>query len=121
MTESIYLEVEENENCAYMPMMVYEARRRPVPIRQVKISEMGKVEGIYEVTGWSSADGGSPCPAMYVPVSDSGAVEVHLIFGGDWGVRLRPADSGEGWGPGDPKQYGEPYLMLMDEEDVLLD
>ena len=29
MAESIYLEVEENENCDYMPMLLYEAHRKP--------------------------------------------------------------------------------------------
>ncbi len=121
MSESIYLEVEENDNSSYMPMMVYEARRKPVPIGRVKLDDMDKPSGVYEVTGWSSEGGGTPCPAMYAPVSDSGAVEVHLIFGGDWGVRLRPADSGEEWNAASPDQYGEPYLMLMDEADVILD
>jgi hypothetical protein len=121
MAESLYLEVDESENCAYMPMMVYEARRAPVPVRRVRISEMDKVEGVYEVTGWSSEGDGTPCQAMYAPVSDSGAVEVHLIFGGDWGVRLRPVDSDEAWDVKSPNQYGEPYLMLMDEADVILD
>ena len=121
MAESLYLEVEENENCAYMPMMVYEARRAPVPVKRVKIYEMDKPQGVYEVTGWSSEGGGTPCPAMYAPVSDSGAVEAHLIFGGDWGVRLRPAGSGGEWGPASPDQYGEPYLMLADGGEVFLD
>ncbi len=120
MPENIYLEVEENENCPYMPMMAYEARRDPVPITRVRLDEMNKPPGIYEVTGWSSEDGGTPCPAMYTPVSDSGASEVHLIYGGGWGVRLKPVDSDEAWDVNSPGQYGEPYLMLIDEADVLL-
>jgi hypothetical protein len=121
MPENIYLEVEESENCPYMPMMAYEAHRTPVPISRVRIDEMGKPPGVYEVTGWSSEGGGTSCPAMYTPVSDSGAVEVHLIYGGDWGVRLKPAGSEEEWDIGSPNQYGEPYLMLIEEGDVLLD
>ena len=121
MPENIYLEVEENENCPYMPMMAYEARREPVSITRVRFDEMDKVPGVYEVTGWSSKGGGTPCPAMYTPVSDSGASEVHLIYGGDWGIRLKPVDSKEDWNLSSPNQYGEPYLMLIDEADVLLD
>ncbi len=121
MPENIYLEVEENENCPYMPMMAYEARREPVSIARVRLDEMDKPPGVYEVTGWSSEGEGTPCPAMYTPVSDSGASEVHLIYGGNWGIRLKPVDSIEDWNLSSPNQYGEPYLMLIDEADVLLD
>ncbi len=121
MTERIYLEVEENENCPYMPMMVYEAHRDPVSITRVLFSEFDKLRGVYEVTGWSSRDGGAPCPALYAPVSDSGAGEAHLVFGGDWGVRMKPVDSGERWDLKSPAQFGEPYLMLNDEADIILD
>ncbi len=77
--------------------------------------------GVYEVTGWSSEDDGTPTPAMYVPVSDSGQATVHLVCGDDWGVRLKPADSDDEWDIDSPDQWGEPYLMLTDLADVLLD
>ena len=118
MLESVYLEVEENDNCEYMPLQVYEARADPVPVHQVRLSEPDRPHGIYEVTGWSSEGDGSPVPAMYAPVSDSGQAEAHLIYGGDWGVRLRPADSGEEWDLASANQWGTPYLMLTDAEDV---
>ena len=121
MFESIYLEIEENDNCEYMPMQVYEARADPVPVRRVKLFEQDRPEGMYDVTGWCSEDDGTPCPAMYVPVSDSGQAEVHLVCGGDWGVRLKPADSGEEWNIESPDQWGEPYLMLTDPDDIVLD
>ena len=121
MTESIYLEVEENGNCEYMPLQVYEAQLAPVPIFKVRIEEPGRPHGAYLVTGWSSEGDGSPCQAMYAPVSDSGQAVVHLIYGGDWGIRLKPADSEEDWDIGSPSQFGEPYVMLIDEGDILLD
>jgi len=121
VTESLYLEVEENQNCPYMPMMVYEALRDPVTITQVNLEEVDKPHGVYEVTGWSSEGGGTPCPAMYAPVSDSGAAEVHLIFGGNWGVRMKLVNSKEAWDVKSSNQFGEHYLMLFNEEDVLLD
>ena len=121
MPESIYLEVEENANCGDMPMQVYEARADPIPIGRVRLFEPDRPEGVYEVTGWSSDGGGTPCAAMYVPVSDSGQAAVHLISGGEWGVRLRPEGSDEDWDIDSPNQWGEPYLMLTDEADILLD
>ena len=121
MTEPIYLEVEENDNCEYMPLQVYEAHRDPVPITRVRYSEPGEPSSMYQVTGWSSEGDGTPCPAMYVPVSDSGQAVVHLVCGDDWGIRLKPIDSGEDWDVNSTNQWGEPYLMLTDEGDILLD
>jgi hypothetical protein len=121
MPESIYLEIEENENSGYMPMQVYEAQADPVPVRRVRLTEPDRPASVYEVTGWSSEDDGTPTPAMYMPVSDSGQAVVHLVCGDDWGVRLKPADSDEEWDIDSPDQWGEPYLMLTDLADVILD
>ncbi len=121
MAESIFLEVEENNNCDYMPLMVYEAHSDPVPISQVVLEEPDRPHGIYQVTGWSSEGDGTPCPAMYAPVSDSGQAVVHLVYGGDWGIRLKSANSDEDWDIRNLNQFGEPYLMLMDEGAVVLD
>ena len=119
--ESIYLEIEDNDNCEYMPMQVYEARADPVPVRMVRLFEPGRPAGIYQVTGWSSEGKGTPCAAMYAPVSDSGQAAVHLVYGGDWGVRLKALERDEDWDVDNPDQWGEPYLMLTDEADILLD
>ena len=121
MPDSIFLEVEENANCEYMPLLVYEAHRDPVPIFRVNLEEPGRPPGTYSVTGWSSEGGGSPCPAMYAPVSDSGQAVAHLVYGGDWGIRFRPDDSGEPWSVDSADQWGEPYLILAQEGDIILD
>ena len=120
MQEFIYLEVEENENCEYMPLQVYEARTVPVPISKVKLFEIDRPYRVYEVAGWDSNDSGSPTQAMYAAVSDSGQAEVHLVYGGDWGIRFKPSDSKTGWDINDSDQWGEPYIMLTDREDILL-
>ena len=100
MLGQIYIEVEENDNCEYMSMQLYETRADPTPIAWVRLFEPGRPDGVYEVTGWSSEGGGTPCPAMYVPVSDSGQAIAHLISGGDWGIRMRPEGVLNGLGPG---------------------
>lgn len=120
MPDSIYLEVEENANSEYMPLMLYEAHADPVPITRVVLDDPGKPTGVYIVTGWSSEGDGTPCPALYAPVSDSGQAVVHLVFGGDWGIRLMPVDSNEDWDLTSEAQFGEPYLMLIDEGAVVL-
>jgi len=119
MAETLTLEVDENENCPRMPTMAYEALAAPVEVSRVRLAEPGRPPGLYRVTGWSSAGGGTPCPALYAPVSDSGGAVVHLVYGGDWGVRLKPIGAGEDWDLGSPRQFGEPYLMLFDGGDVL--
>ena len=121
MSESIYLEVEENANSEYMPLMLYEAHADPVPIFQVVLDEPGKAISLYDVTGWSSDGGGTPCPAAYAPVSDSGQAVVHLVYGGDWGIRFKSSESEGPWDPGSADQWGEPYIMLTQAGDVILD
>ncbi len=121
MPESIYIEVEDNDNCEYMPLMLYEAHADAVPVSRIVLDEPGRPPGVYQVTGWSSEGNGSPCPAMYAPVSDSGQAQVHLVFGGDWGIRMKPEESTVEWDIGDPEQFGEPYIMLMDESAIILD
>ncbi|MCY3543391.1 MAG: hypothetical protein OXH22_05040 [Chloroflexi bacterium] len=120
MPESIYIEVDENDNCEYMPLMLYEAHADAVPVTRVVLDEPGRAPGEYQVTGWSSDNGGTPCAAMYCPVSDSGQAVVHLVFGGDWGIRMKPANSAVDWSIDDPEQFGEPYIMLMDASAVIL-
>ena len=121
MPESIWLEVEENENCDYMPLQVFEAHRSPVEISQVILEDPDYPHGTYQVTGWSSAEGGLPCPANYAPVSDSGQAVVHLVYGGDWGIRLKINENSEQWDIHSLTQYGEPYLMLTHEGYIILD
>ena len=120
MHESIYIEVDDNANCEYMPLMLYEAHADAVPVARVVLDEPGRQPGLYQVTGWSSEGDGTPCPAMYAPVSDSGQAVVHLVFGGDWGIRMKPAESSAEWSLDDPEQFGEPYIMLMDGSAVVL-
>ncbi len=64
-------------------------------------------DGLCQVSGWSSAAGGSPCPALASVVEDSGSGTAVLIHGGDWGLRITPRAGGE--------SYGEPYLLLAPE------
>ena len=62
-----------------------------------------------DVTGW---DAGGPCPAMTALAEDSGEGIVLLVYGGDEGVRLRPAGWPGDWDLADNGQWGEACLML---------
>ena len=113
--EYIYIEVEDNDNCDYMPMQVYEPQAESRPVTRVLLEEPDRPHGLYEVTGWSSEGDGTPVEAIYAPVSDSGQARAHLIYGSDWGVRLRPVELDEEWDVESPNQFGEPYLILLDD------
>ncbi len=119
MPEQIYLEVEENPNSEYMPLMLFEAHASPVRVERIRLDEPGRT-GIFEVVGWSSRGEGTPVPAAYVPVSDSGQALVHLVYGADWGIRLRPMGCCHDWSLEASDQFGEPYVMLISEGDVIL-
>ena len=112
--EYIYIEVEDNDNCDYMPMQVYEPQAEPRLIIEVRLEEPDRPHGLYNVIGWSSEGDGTAMDAMYAPVSDSGQARAHLIYGGDWGIRLKPVELNEDWDIDSPNQFGEPYLILLD-------
>ena len=61
------------------------------------------------VTGWGDE---GPCPARAVLAEDSGDGVILLLFGGEHGIRLKPAESQEEWDLDNPNQWGEPCLML---------
>ncbi|MBI2856312.1 MAG: hypothetical protein HYX93_05645 [Chloroflexi bacterium] len=115
----ISLEVEDNDNCPGIPERTFEVQGQPRMISQVLIAGPRGPEQLHQVTGWQSEDNGSPCPAYYVPVTDSGLGVAYLVFGGDWGIRFRPLGSTEEWSADSPDQWGEPYLILSDAGDIV--
>ena len=119
MPDSIWIETEENPNCEWMPLQVYESHEESKPVHLIKLEDPNYPHGLYEVCGWSSTNGGTPCPALFAPVSDSGQAVVYLVYGGDWGIRLRPEECEGNWEIGNAYEHGEPYLMLIDGSDIV--
>jgi hypothetical protein len=114
-----HVEVEPNDNCPMSANQVYKNITEPQPVAAVRLFE-GDPEGrLFDVTGWSSADGGSAVEARAVKVEDSSAGSAWLVYGGDWGLRLRPTESLEDWSIEDADQYGETHLVLSDEGDIM--
>ena len=62
-----------------------------------------------DVTGWSES---GPCPARAALSEDSGEGVVLLVYGGDQGIRLKPANNGEEWDLASENQWGEACLLL---------
>lgn len=71
-----------------------------------------------EVTGWGDDTEHPLCPAYAQKVEDSGAGTTYVIFGGNWGIRLRPEGHMEEWNLYDDAQWGEGYLSIGEERDL---
>jgi hypothetical protein len=119
MPEYTYVDVESNPNSPMSANQVFYNIDLPFRVAQVRIFE-GEPEGqLCAITGWSSKNDGSPVDALAVRIEDSSQGEAILIFGGDWGVRLRPAEDDAAWAHENGSQWGEPYLVLADAEDIV--
>ena len=114
-----YVQVEPSANCPMSASSVFKNLASPFPLAAVRVYEGGPEGRPCAVTGWSSADGGSAVAAHAVMVEDSGQGIAYLVYGGDWGIRLRPVDSTREWSLDDPSQWGETHLVLADASDAM--
>ena len=94
---------------------VFDLLSKPAPVRRVFTSDLLGQDRWCEVTGWGSS---GPCPALAALAEDSGDGVILLLYGGDAGIRLKPADSPEGWDLNSGNQWGEPCLMLGQDTQV---
>jgi len=108
----VWIDIEDNENCGYHPFQTFESQGAPETARSVVIEDIAGAEGPHEVVGWCSDEGGLPCDVTVVLIGDSGAGNSRLVMGGDNGIRIRPAGSGEEWSLNAASQRGEPYMLL---------
>jgi hypothetical protein len=106
---SVFLQIDENPNCASLDGLVFQPRSVPKALAQVRCARNG-TEDWYEVAGLE-ADA-EVCPAMACLIDDSGDGACYLVFGGGWGLRFRPVQSADAWDIESPAQWGEPYLLL---------
>jgi hypothetical protein len=106
----VNLFIDPNPSCPEGCDQRFQTTSEPRLVHLIRYARGGGESVECGVAGWTSAGGGTPCPAYAVPVEDSGAGVATLLYGGDWGLRLTPRD---GSAP-----FGEPYLLL-DEEAVL--
>lgn len=118
------LNIEENPNCETAEGIRFKTVGPPRPIKQVKMYDQDPEGTLCQITGWSDDLKNPVCPAYAQKVEDSGDGEAFLVFGGSWGLRLKPIDQedqekGEGWSLMNPKQRGESYLILNDPEDLV--
>jgi hypothetical protein len=105
----IEVDVQEGPNCSWAVNRMFSALEPPRLVSKVMASDPGGREVMCAVTGWSEK---GPVPAKAALVEDSGEGIVMLVFGGDQGIRLKPADNVEAWDLSSAEQWGEPCLLL---------
>ena len=105
----VEVDVYQSANCPFSVTRMFDAMENPVPVSRVMASDPEDIDGMCDVTGWSSS---GPCPAYAAHVEDSGDGVAVLIYGGDEGIRLKSVDTHEDWGLDSTRQWGEACLLL---------
>ena len=111
----VEVEVSQSANCPMSLTRMFDAMEEPVLVSGVVASDPEDNDQMCDVTGWSSS---GPCAAYAALVEDSGEGIARLIYGGDEGIRLKPAGCEERWDLDSPNQWGEACLLL--DKDVKL-
>ena len=113
------LEILDSSNCPSVELRVFHNLGSATLVRQVQLARDGQSPQWYDVTGWTASNG--RCAAQLQKVDDSGEGVAFLLYGGDAGLRLRPAGDASAWRLDDPRQWGSPFVLLTDLADVRLD
>lgn len=114
----MFLDVEANPNCEQSVFLRFIEIDAAQEVIRVKSHERVPQGEWCWVTGWTDDPTNPQCPALAQPVEDSGAGKSYLIFGGTWGIRLKPVSLAENWDLESPNQWGEPYLLLASTRDL---
>jgi hypothetical protein len=92
------LRVERNANCIDLEPTELREVSLPIEISRVRVRWKTMPDGTDRLTedylwadiwGWSSRDRGSSCAAIAQRVVDPEGDEGIIIYGGDWGVKIR--------------------------------
>ena len=108
----IMIDIEDNENCGYFPIQVFETHGEPRSASTITVAEMPGTNESYDIVGWCSDGNGTACRATATVVADSGSGQAMMITGGDFGIRLKPSSSPSPWNLESGDQKGEPYLVF---------
>lgn len=112
------VEVESNENCETSVFARFKEAGPARPVLQVRLYDRNPSGEWCWITGWSDNAATPVCPACAQLVEDSGAGLAYLVYGGLYGVRLKPAQIDEPWSLTSPNQWGEAYLSLSSDRDL---
>ena len=112
----VVIEIPPNSNCDAVDMRVFNDLEPPRPVSRVCLERERGLPRWYEVVAWMAS--GATRQALAQKVEDSGEGVAFLIYGGDAGLRLRPAGSIEPWQLAHPQQWGLPFILTTDVADV---
>jgi len=115
----MYFEVEENPNCPQSVSMRFKELGPARAVKQVKISDRPIGMELCWVTGWCDDPIQTLCPAYAQQVEDSGLGLAYLIYGGNWGIRLKPVALDEDWDLYSSNQWGEAFLLIGDPRSIV--
>ncbi len=99
MEPPIFIQIDENPNCAAMDGLVFQPKAAARAVKRVRVSRDG-VTGWYDIVGLEADS--EPCPATASPIDDSGDGSCYLVSGGAWGLKLSSKT----------ESFGEPYIVL---------
>ena len=114
----MFLEVENNPNFEGSYFVRFKELGSPRLLTHVKSYERASRGEWCHVTGWCDEPDQPLCPAYAQKVEDSGAGTTFIIFGGNWGIRLKPEGNAGEWSLYDAEQWGEAYLSIGEERDL---
>ncbi len=105
----VEVEVASGENSPLDLHRMFDLLTDPIEVVRVYATNPMGEDLWCRVTGWGSQ---GQCLAMSALAEDSGEGVVLLVYGGDQGLRLQPAESGDEWDLANTAQWGEACLML---------
>jgi len=111
------IEVKANPNCGESEQFVFRELEPARPVWGLRV-ESGGQETSCDVMGVEKE--GRFVGAMAAKIADSGAGYAYLIYGAEWGIRLRPREfAHEPWDLKNSHQWGEPFKIYGDTHDIL--
>ncbi|MCG3204739.1 MAG: hypothetical protein KCHDKBKB_01455 [Elusimicrobia bacterium] len=106
----MYLMIEENPNCA-PDERVFSGTGEKKIVRKLLLNSPHSQQTLWwDVAGVE--EGGVFQEAMAQRVDDSSDGTAWLVYGGPWGLRLKPENSQIPWSFNDQSQWGVPFLVL---------
>ncbi len=113
--DPVFIEIEPNPNCEAHGFFAFEESGEARAVKALRMETQGGEEW-WDVTGVDT--GGKFVNARTQKVADSGAGYGFLIFGGAWGIRLKPSGFKEEWDLKSARQKGEAYVVFAEETDI---
>jgi hypothetical protein len=114
----MYVEVDSSPNWEGSVFIRFREQGQARPVAQVRTYDRISTGEWCMITGLRGEFPEGLCHAFAQPVEDSGAGTVYLVWGGNWGLRLKPAGHEGPWSLDDASQWGEPYLLMADARDL---